>query len=58
MPCTSYLSCVEDYPMKLEMDHDNIPTASYTSWYHFHLTDCSERALLLAENIHADDKVR
>lgn len=24
MPCTSYLSCVEDYPMKLEMDHDNI----------------------------------
>lgn len=24
MPCTSYLSCVEDYLMKLEMDHDNI----------------------------------
>lgn len=24
MPCTSYLSCVEDYPMKLGMDHDNI----------------------------------
>lgn len=24
MPCTSHLSCVEDYPMKLEMDHDNI----------------------------------
>lgn len=24
MPCTSYLSCVEVHPMKLEMDHDNI----------------------------------
>lgn len=24
MPCTSYLSCVEDYLMKLEMNHDNI----------------------------------
>jgi len=24
VPCTSYLSCVEDYLMKLEMDHDNI----------------------------------
>lgn len=34
------------------------PTASYTIWYHFHLKDCSERALLLAENNHADDKVR
>lgn len=24
MPCTSYLSCVEDYLMKLAMDYDNI----------------------------------
>lgn len=24
VPCTSYLSCVEYYLMKLEMDHDNI----------------------------------